>query len=128
MRYAAQGTPAMLAFLQSIGRVRSNDLTLFDAQGRELYRSPPPTYKAGRDAPAWFSAPITPGPSIYTIGSPMASWSSGQTPPARSSTRAWDYAVTLAAGALGFLVLVNAMVVPGWSDARCGLSARSCRP
>ncbi len=42
-RYAAQGTPAMLAFLQGMGRVRSNDITLYDAQGRELYRSPPPT-------------------------------------------------------------------------------------
>jgi len=46
-RYAAQGGPAMLAFLQGIGRVRSNDITLLDTQGRELYRSPPATYKAG---------------------------------------------------------------------------------
>ena len=34
-RYAAQGTPAMLAFLQGMGRVRSNDIQLFDASGQE---------------------------------------------------------------------------------------------
>ncbi len=42
-RYAAQGTPAMLGFLQGVGRVRSNDISLFDANGQELYRSPPST-------------------------------------------------------------------------------------
>src|SRR5215470_2910673 len=53
--YAAQGTPAMLGFLQGVGRIRSNDVTLFDAAGEELYRSPPSPYKAGRDAPGWFT-------------------------------------------------------------------------
>lgn len=109
LRYAAQGTPAMLAFLQSIGRVRSNDLTLFDAQGNELYRSPPPTYKAGRDAPDWFSALITPTPSVQAIEFP-----DGKLVVRANATRAeidaWDYVVTLALGALGFLLVVNAMV------------------
>ena len=63
LRYAAQGTPAMLAFLQGVGRVRSNDIELFDVQGKELYRSPPSPYKAGRDAPDWFEALISPPPS-----------------------------------------------------------------
>ncbi|HSV60596.1 MAG TPA: ATP-binding protein [Variovorax sp.] len=109
LRYAAQGTPAMLAFLQSIGRVRSNDLTLFDAQGQELYRSPPPTYKAGRDAPAWFSALIAPTPSVQAIEFP-----DGKLVVRANATRAevdaWDYVVTLAGGALAFLVVVNGMV------------------
>ena len=38
--YETGGVPSMLRFLQGVGRVRSNDITLFDAQGRELYRSP----------------------------------------------------------------------------------------
>jgi len=109
MRYAAQGTPAMLAFLQSIGRVRSNDITLFDAQGRELYRSPSPTYKAGRDAPDWFSALIAPAPSVQTIEFP-----DGRLVVRANATRAevdaWDYVVTLATGALAFLLVVNGMV------------------
>jgi len=61
--YAAEGTPAMLAFLQGVGRVRANDITLYDAAGVELYRSPPSPYKAGRDAPAWFSGMVSPPPS-----------------------------------------------------------------
>ena len=109
MRYGAQGTPAMVAFLQSIGRIRSNDLTLFDAQGRELYRSPSPTYKAGRDAPEWFSALIAPAPSVQTIEFP-----DGKLVVRANATRAevdaWDYVVTLAAGALAFLLVVNGMV------------------
>lgn len=52
MGQAAQGMPALKAFLQSLGRVRSNDITLVDATGAVLYRSPPSVYKAGRDAPA----------------------------------------------------------------------------
>jgi two-component system sensor histidine kinase UhpB len=39
-RYASQGTPAVLGFLQSMGRVRSNDITLRDTQGTVLYTSP----------------------------------------------------------------------------------------
>jgi len=109
LRYAAQGTPAMLAFLQSIGRIRSNDLTLFDADGRELYRSPPPTYKAGRDAPDWFSALITPTPSVQAIEFPDGKLVV-RANASRAEVDAWDYVVTLAAGALGFLLVVNAMV------------------
>lgn len=109
MRYAAQGTPAMLAFLQSVGRVRSNDLTLFDAQGQELYRSPSPTYKAGRDAPDWFSALIAPQPSVQTIEFP-----DGKLVVRANATRAevdaWDYVRVLAGGALAFLLVVNGMV------------------
>ncbi|HYP85402.1 HAMP domain-containing protein [Variovorax sp.] len=109
MRYAAQGTPAMLAFLQSVGRVRSNDIALFDTHGRELYRSPSPTYKAGRDAPDWFSALIAPEPSVQTIEFP-----DGKLVVRANATRAevdaWDYVATLAAGVLAFLVVVNGMV------------------
>src|SRR5436190_13227298 len=68
--YAAQGTPAMLAYLQGIGRVRSNEIVLYDAQGQELYRSPPSTYKAGRDAPDWFERLIAPEPSVQSIEFP----------------------------------------------------------
>ena len=109
LRYAAQGTPTMLAFLQSIGRIRSNDLVLFDANGNELYRSPPPTYKAGRDAPDWFSALITPTPSVHTIAFPDGKLVV-QANASRAELDAWDYAVTLAASALGFLLVVNALV------------------
>ena len=36
--HAFRGMPEMLNFLQGMGRVRSNDITLFDLAGHELYR------------------------------------------------------------------------------------------
>lgn len=107
--YAAQGTPAMLGYLQGIGRLRSNDITLFDATGHELYRSPPSPYKAGRDAPAWFDRLIAPEPSVQSIEFPdgklvMRSNAS------RATVDAWDYVLVLASGAGALLVIVNLLV------------------
>jgi two-component system, NarL family, sensor histidine kinase UhpB len=108
-RYAATGTSAMLAFLQGIGRVRSNDITLFDAQGAELYRSPPPTYKAGRDAPDWFAALIGPPPSVQAISFPDGKLEV-RANASRAEVDAWDTVVALAGGALAMLLVVNALV------------------
>lgn len=41
--------------VRHIGRVRANRLELLAADGSLTYVSPPPTYKAGRDAPDWFA-------------------------------------------------------------------------
>ena len=107
--YAAQGTPAMFAFLQGIGRIRSNDITLFDAQGVEIYRSPPSSYKAGRDAPDWFSALIAPPPSLQSIEFPDGKLVV-RADASRAEVDAWDYVVALALGALVLLLVVNATV------------------
>ena len=108
-RYAAQGGPAMLAFLQGIGRVRSNDITLLDTQGRELYRSPPATYKAGRDAPAWFSALIAPEPTVQAIDFPDGKLVV-RANASRAEVDAWDDVVALALGAGVLVLVVNAAV------------------
>lgn len=108
-RYAAQGTPAMLNFLQGIGRIRSNDVTLYDAQGKELYRSPPSPYKAGRDAPDWFEALISPPPSVQSIAFPDGKLEV-RANASRAALDAWDYVVLLAGGAAALLVVVNAAV------------------
>ncbi len=108
-RYAAQGTPAMLAFLQSVGRVRSNDIVLFDAAGAELYRSPTSPYKAGRDAPAWFAALIAPTPSTQAIEFPGGKLVVNANP-TRAEIDAWDDAVALTTGGVVLLLLVNALV------------------
>ena len=110
MRYAAHGTPAMLAFLQSVGRVRSNELSLYDEGGREIYRSPPATYKAGRDAPAWFSALITPGATTQAIAFPDGGRLVVRTNASRAEVDAWDYTRTLLVGMLVLLLVVNGMV------------------
>ena len=108
-RYAAQGPQAMLAFLQGTGRVRSNDITLFDEQGAELYRSPPSPYKAGRDAPDWFDKLLAPPAAVQSIKFP-----GGQLEVRANASRAvldaWDYVVWLSLGGLLLLLAVNAMV------------------
>lgn len=108
-RYASRGTPEMLNFLQGMGRVRSNDITLLDLAGSELYRSPPSTYKAGRDAPEWFAHLISPLPSIQTIY-----FSEGRllirSNASRAVLDAWDTLKALAALGLLLLLLVNSLV------------------
>ncbi len=107
--YAAQGTPAMLDFLQGVGRVRSNEITLYDAKGAELYKSPQSPYKAGRSAPQWFDALISPARSEQSIEFPdgklvMRSNAS------RAVLDAWDASLPLVAGAAGLLVVVHLLV------------------
>lgn len=108
--YAAQGTPAMLAYLQGIGRVRSNEIVLYDEQGQELYRSPPSTYKAGRDAPDWFERLIAPEPSVQSIEFPGGGKLVTQSNASRAAVDAWDYLLVLASGAAALLIVVNALV------------------
>ena len=51
--YSAEGGPELaLQFLQQTGHIRANDIVLRTTAGEVLYRSPPPTYKTGRAAPA----------------------------------------------------------------------------
>ncbi len=62
--YAQLGPPSLVQFLESLGRVRANEISLTAASGQVLYRSPSSTYKAGREAPQWFGKlllPTTPG-------------------------------------------------------------------
>ena len=108
-RYAAQGIPAMQGFLQGMGRIRSNDVTLFDAQGQEIYRSPPSPYKAGRDAPDWFEALIAPPPSMQAIEFPDGKLVV-RANASRSVLDAWDYVVQLLVGACVLLLAVNVLV------------------
>ncbi|HEY9512150.1 MAG TPA: ATP-binding protein [Rhodanobacter sp.] len=60
--YAEASEPVALQSLDRLGRVRSTEITLRDANGRVAYRSPPSPYKVGRDAPAWYSALVAPAP------------------------------------------------------------------
>lgn len=60
--YASEDLPDLVHFLQVTGRVRANDIELFDKSGTLLYQSPPSTYKAGRYAPEWYAALVAPRP------------------------------------------------------------------
>ncbi|MGA2551984.1 MAG: histidine kinase [Burkholderiaceae bacterium] len=65
--------PAVLAeFLRQTGRVRANDIVLYDESGRPLHVSPAPTYKQGRDAPEWFARLVSPDIRARRIELPRA--------------------------------------------------------
>lgn len=106
---AAQGTPAMQAYLQGLGRVRANEITLFNARGETIYTSPPSPYKAGRDAPAWFERLIAPPVSDQSIAFP-----DGRIVIRANASRAvidaWDQLVVMSVAALALLAVLNAVV------------------
>ena len=108
-RAGPQGTAAMLDFLQGIGRVRSNDITLQDTEGRELYRSPPSPYKIGRNAPRWFEDLISPEPSTMSIALPDGRMDL-RANASRAALDAWDGFVELAWAGVAMLVAVNLLV------------------
>ncbi|MGA8054126.1 MAG: methanol utilization protein MoxY, partial [Burkholderiales bacterium] len=62
--YSAQltGSPRdfLLAFMRSLGRVRANEIKLYDPAGDLVYQSPPSSYKAGRSAPDWYARLVGP--------------------------------------------------------------------
>jgi two-component system sensor histidine kinase UhpB len=107
--YTSQGTAGMLGFLQGVGRVRANDIRMVDVDGRELYVSPPSTYKAGRDAPAWFAALIAP-----QVKSELIAFPGGHIEAAPNASRAvldaWDNIVRFAGIAVALLACVVALV------------------
>ena len=58
--YEVSGLSGMLNFLAELGRVRANDVFLYDPNGALVYASPPSTYKSGRDAPRWYASLVSP--------------------------------------------------------------------
>lgn len=60
----------VLHIVQPVGRIRANELQLVSADGEVLYRSPAPSYKAGRQAPGWFGQMLEPAfaPRSFAIG------------------------------------------------------------
>ena len=60
---------ALRFFLRQLGRVRANDLRLYDDNERLLYQSPPSRYKVGRDAPDWFAHLVAPqtAPTVLVL-------------------------------------------------------------
>jgi len=58
--YEVSGLRGMLSFLDQLGRVRANDVFLYDPAGDLVYSSPPSTYKRGRDAPRWYASLVSP--------------------------------------------------------------------
>jgi two-component system sensor histidine kinase UhpB len=89
--YSSVGGPQMvLPFLQQVGHIRANDLVLRDVRGNVLYRSPPTTYKSGREAPPWFTRLMSPAAAKYTFSLPGDMELSVEANASRSVLDAWD--------------------------------------
>ncbi|MBL8471069.1 MAG: HAMP domain-containing protein [Rhodocyclaceae bacterium] len=58
--FSEGGVAGMVKFLQQLGRIRANEVWLYDATGTLVYASPPSPYKAGREAPEWYASLVAP--------------------------------------------------------------------
>ncbi|MBV8909965.1 MAG: HAMP domain-containing protein, partial [Gammaproteobacteria bacterium] len=105
LTYAASGGgQSVEGLLRRLGHVRANELTLRDASGRLIYQSPPPVYKAGREAPAWFTHLLAPAPAkqVFTLGDGAQVVIEAQ--PSRAILDAWDDLARLLA--IGVILLL----------------------
>ncbi len=103
------GSGQLPRFLDTLGRVRANELTLYSPDGEVLYRSPPSTYKAGREAPAWFTRLLAPPPARQVF--PLAGGLQlvVESNSSRAVLDAWDDLVRLLAIAALMLILANGL-------------------
>lgn len=105
----AAGQKRLVDAVRRIGRIRAHALEIVDARGARVYASPLPTYKAGRDAPAWFAALVTPHAPVshYDAGPLQISLLPD---PSRAVLDAWDNLVGLAGWGLAIL-LVSSLAI-----------------
>src|SRR3984957_7075130 len=115
--YSQVGGPDLvLQFLQQLGRVRANEVSLQTASGAIIYQAPPATYKAGREAPAWFARLLAPQPARYAFPLRGAVMLVVQAQPSRAVLDAWDDITRLSAIAAAMFVIVNGLAF--WSVKR----------
>jgi two-component system sensor histidine kinase UhpB len=110
------GPDLVLQFLDQLGRVRANEVSLVSAGGEVLYRSPSATYKAGREAPAWFARLLTPQSARETFDLRGGVRLVVEAQPSRAVLDAWDEIVRLSTVGAVMLIVVNGAAF--WSVAR----------
>lgn len=108
--YSREGGPQMvLLFLHQLGHVRANEVELRSADGDVVYRAPPATYKAGREAPQWFANLVTPRLAKQTFLLPEGVQLIIEPNPSRAILDAWDGLSRLFLIGLLMLLLVNGL-------------------
>lgn len=108
--YSREGGPELLLqFLAQLGRVRSNDIVLRSPAGEELYRSPPPTWKAGREAPGWFVRLLAPQTVRHIFPLPGGVQLVVEAESSRAILDAWDDIIRLLAIAGIMLAVANGL-------------------
>jgi two-component system sensor histidine kinase UhpB len=108
--YSRIGGPEMTQqFLEQLGRVRANEVYLIAPDGHYVYRSPPATYKAGREAPIWFAKLMDPRPARYVYPLRQGVTLVIEAQPSRAVLDAWDDVLRLSLIGLSMLVAVNGL-------------------
>jgi two-component system, NarL family, sensor histidine kinase UhpB len=106
--YSTIGGPELvLEFLEQMGRVRANEVSLVSGSGELLYRAPAATYKAGREAPKWFASFITPESAKETFELNGGVKLVVETQPSRAVLDAWDELVRLSIAGMIMFLAVN---------------------
>ena len=118
-RDPAGGEVRLMSALQDIGRIRAHVLEVSHTPGGLSYRSPEPTYKAGRSAPAWFAAKLSPELPVRHFGAGALQLSL-LPDPSRSIVDAWDDLCSLSGWGLSILLLA-------WLGSHAALN-RALRP
>ena len=102
------GLSAMTLFVQGLGRIRGNEIELYGEDGALLYRSPPPRYKAGRDAPQWYARLVAPPLKTREIALPHGRVVV-RPDPSRAILDGWDDFVPLMVTLLVGVMLANGL-------------------
>jgi two-component system sensor histidine kinase UhpB len=110
------GPDLVLQFLQQLGRVRANEVTLLSSAGDVLYRSPRATYKAGREAPVWFTRLMAPAVTRVTFPLRGGVRLVIDAQVSRAVLDAWDDLLHLVTVGVVMLAIVNTLAF--WSVAR----------
>jgi two-component system sensor histidine kinase UhpB len=99
----------MHRFLQHLGHVRGNEISLYSLNGALMYRSPPSKYRANENPPQWFYNMLNPNEKSVTrlirYGKLVV-----EPNPGGAIREAWVKMQTLLWIGLGFFVLLNAAV------------------
>ena len=105
----AGGLDSAIEYLSRVGRVRANEIVLYGAEGKLLYRSPPSTYKVGQEAPQWYarlvSSPLE--PKVISLPNGRITL---QADASRATLDGWDDLRPLLWMVLAGFVLANALV------------------
>ena len=108
--YSQEGDPRRLVqFLEQTGRIRANEITLRSAVGKIFYRSPQSTYKAGREAPAWFARLLSPASVSQAFLLPSGVLMVVEANSSRAVLDAWDDFAKLLMAATVMLIAVNGL-------------------
>lgn len=114
--YGYGGLEGLASYLNRVGRVRANEISLYEDQNKLVYQSPAPTYKVGREAPAWYarlvSSPLAPKEIALPKGRIVL-----QADASRATLDGWDDLRPLLWAVLTGFVLANLLVyfLVGWA-------------